>query len=134
MTAILEHAQHTPSQQGRHARAAEARRAGAPEHKRAPQPAVKIKSVILKRRLECRVQEDVHQTLEWAARVSGRTVTDLVVAGALYEAQRTLENMNVIQMTREAQICFAELLVNPPELTEAFKKAEASHKRLIRST
>jgi len=96
-------------------------RSPAPRHEVAP-----------KKRLECRIQEDVHQTLELAAQVSGRTVTDLVVAGALREARETLANQQVIQMAREAQICFAEMLLNPPEPTEAFKKAEANYKRLIR--
>lgn len=118
MSAVLEHAYEKPDlRRGRDA-------VRVPEKKSAP---------TAKRRLECRVQEDVHQTLEWAAHVSGRTVTDLVVAGALREARETLENNQVIQMAREAQVCFAEMLINPPEPNEAFKKAEASHKRLIRS-
>lgn len=45
---------------------------------------------------------------------------------------QTLGSMDVLEMPREAQTRFAEMLLNPPESTEAFEEAAASHKRLFR--
>jgi uncharacterized protein (DUF1778 family) len=87
-----------------------------------------------KRRLECRITAEAQQILEMASEATGRSITDVVLAGALREAREALENVNVIHLTRDAQERFAQALLEPAEPNEALQRAAKRHKELIRRT
>jgi uncharacterized protein (DUF1778 family) len=82
-------------------------------------------------RLETRVNPAVLALLKRAAGLQGRTVSDFVVAAAQEAAQRTIEHAQLIQLTAEEQERFVDLLLNPPALPAALKRAQRAHARLV---
>lgn len=84
-----------------------------------------------KARLEARISSQVHSTIRRAAEIQGRTVTDFVVQAALEAATKTLEESQIIRLSIEGQMAFAEALLNPPEPNAALKKAFDKHAELI---
>ena len=63
--------------------------------------------------------------------LAGRALSDFVVAASLESANRTIEETHVIRLAAEDQARFAEMLLNPPELSPAMKRAQAAHARLV---
>jgi uncharacterized protein (DUF1778 family) len=55
------------------------------------------------------------------------------VASTLQAAVEDVAEVEIIRLSREASRKFAELLMDPPPLNPAFKKAFADHRRLVRS-
>lgn len=84
-----------------------------------------------KARLEARISSQVHSTIRRAAEIQGRTVTDFVIQAALEAATKTLEESQIIRLSIEGQMAFAEALLNPPEPNAALKKAFDKHAELI---
>jgi uncharacterized protein (DUF1778 family) len=85
------------------------------------------------KRLDVRTTAEVRELIEQAAAVSGRSMTDLILAGAMKEAQAVIDSANVIRLSREAQACFAEALLVPPRRNAALARAYKHEKRLLRS-
>jgi uncharacterized protein (DUF1778 family) len=81
-------------------------------------------------RLEQRVTPEVQERLRRAARLQGQTVSDFVVRAALDAADRVAERQ-IIYVSLEAYEQIQDLLDNPPEPTEAMKRAAADYDRLI---
>ena len=69
-----------------------------------------------------------------AAELQGRSISDFVVAAALEAAHRTIEEANIIRLSIEDQQRFVDLLLDPPGLSPALKRARKAHSRLIRET
>ena len=69
-----------------------------------------------------------------AAELQGRSVSDFVVAAALKDAQRTIEDAQIVRLSVEDQRRFAELVLNPPPLAPAMKRALGARKQLIADT
>ncbi len=84
-------------------------------------------------RLEARIPQDVHALLKRAAEIEGRTMSDFVVGAASAAARQTIEQVEVIRLSREGQEAFAMALLNPPKIVPAMERAFANHKRLIAS-
>ena len=82
-------------------------------------------------RLEARITREALAVVRRAAEIQGRSVSDFVVAAAREAAQKTLTEIEVIRLSREAQERFAELLLNPPKLAPALKRAFRRHPILI---
>ena len=76
---------------------------------------------------------ELHQRLKRAAEVQGRTVTDFVIAAVQDAAQRAIEDVEMIRLSREDQESFVQALLSPPPLTPAMKRAFAHRQRLLRS-
>jgi uncharacterized protein (DUF1778 family) len=74
-------------------------------------------------RLEARITREALAVVRRAAEIQGRSVSDFVVAAAQEAAERTVTEIEVIRLSREAQEKFAALLMNPPPLAPALKKA-----------
>lgn len=81
-------------------------------------------------RLEARTTPDVRDQIERAAALQGRSVSDFIVASTLEAAQKAIATTEVIHLSREAQIAFAKALIDPPEPSEALKKAFARHRQM----
>lgn len=82
-------------------------------------------------RLEARITREALAVVRRAAEIQGRSVSDFVVAAAQESAQRTITEIEVIRLSREAQEKFAALLLRPPAPTPALKKAFARHRAQI---
>ena len=66
-----------------------------------------------------------------AAEIQGRSISDFVVAAAQDAARKTVTDMEVIRLSREAQEQFVSLLLNPPPPSEALVRALERHRELI---
>lgn len=84
-------------------------------------------------RVEARIAPDALAVVRRAAELQGRSVSDFLVAAALKDAQRTIEDAQIIRLSVDDQQRFAEQLLNPPPLAPAMKRALEARKRLIAS-
>lgn len=82
-------------------------------------------------RVEARIAPDALAVVRRAAELQGRSVSDFVVAAALKDAQRTIEDAQIFRLSVEDQQRFAELLIDPPPLAQAMKRALKARRRLI---
>ena len=82
-------------------------------------------------RLEARIAPDALAVVKRAAELQGRSVSDFVVAASLESANRTIEETHIVRLAAQDQAQFAELLLNPPELSPAMKRAAEAHARLV---
>lgn len=84
-------------------------------------------------RIEARISPDALLVVKRAAELQGRSLSDFVVAAAQDAALRAIEEATLIRLSMEDQTRFAELLLNPPEPSDALKRAKAAHSRLVRT-
>ncbi len=82
-------------------------------------------------RVEARIAPDALAVVRRAAEIQGRSVSDFLVAAALKDAHKTIEEAQIIRLSVQDQQRFAEALLNPPPLAPAMKRALAAHQRLI---
>jgi uncharacterized protein (DUF1778 family) len=85
-------------------------------------------------RLEARIAPEALRIVRRAAELQGRSISDFVVAAAQEVAHRTIEQAQVIRLSVADQQRFVDLLLNPPALTPALKRARKAHTRLIASS
>jgi uncharacterized protein (DUF1778 family) len=85
-------------------------------------------------RLEARIAPEALRIVKRAAELQGRSVSDFVVAAAQEAAHRTIEEAQIIRLSAEDQQRFVELLLKPPALAPAMKRARKAHGRLIASS
>ncbi len=85
-------------------------------------------------RIEARIAPDALRIVKRAADLQGRSVSDFVVAAAQEVAHRTIDEAQVIRLSVEDQQRFVELLLKPPALAPALKRARKAHARLIASS
>lgn len=84
-------------------------------------------------RIEARIPPDALVMVKRAAEMQGRSLSDFVVAAAQEAARRTLDEAQVIRLSLQDQQRFVELLLHPPALAPAMKRAKRAHSRLIAS-
>lgn len=82
-------------------------------------------------RVEARIAPDALAVVRRAAELQGRSVSDFLVAAALKDAQRTIEDAQIIRLSIEDQQRFADRLLEPPPLAPAMKRALKARRRLI---
>lgn len=82
-------------------------------------------------RVEARIAPDALAVVRRAAELQGRSISDFLVAAALKDAHRTIEDAQVIRLSMDDQERFAELILDPPPLAPAMKRALKARKRLI---
>ena len=70
-------------------------------------------------RIEARIAPEVLAVVKRAAEITGRSVSDFVVAAAQDAANRTIAETQMIRLSVEDQRAFAEAILNPPEPTPA---------------
>ncbi len=83
-------------------------------------------------RLEARITREALAVVRRAAEIQGRSISDFVVAAAQEAAQKTVAEVEVILLAREAQEKFVALLLRPPAPAPALKKAFKRHRALVR--
>lgn len=81
-------------------------------------------------RLEARVSLDVHALLKRAAEIEGRSLSDFVVTAARQAAEKTVVQADVIELSYQDQLRFAQVLIDPPPLAPAMERAVERYKRM----
>jgi len=66
-------------------------------------------------RLETRLPSEAKQQIEYAAQLQGRSVSDFVVAAALDQASKVIEQQKIVRLSIENSVALAEAILNPPE-------------------
>jgi uncharacterized protein (DUF1778 family) len=85
-------------------------------------------------RVEARIAPDALAVVRRAAEIQGRSLSDFLVAAALKDAHRTIEEAQIIRLSVDDQQRFAEALLNPPPLAPAMKRALQARRRLVRES
>jgi len=80
-------------------------------------------------RLEVRVTTDQKRMLQQASALSGRTLSEFVVASAQEAAAKVIQAHETIRLTREEQIAFVGALLDPPPPNARLRKAAAKYRR-----
>jgi uncharacterized protein (DUF1778 family) len=83
-------------------------------------------------RLEARISPELKRRLEYAASLRGSSLTDFVIQSAQEAATRTIREHEVLTLSEEASVAFAELLLNPPAPNSAAMNAAKSYKERFR--
>ena len=83
-------------------------------------------------RIEARIAPDALRIVKHAAELQGRSVSDFLVAAAQEVAHRTIDEARMIRLTVDEQEHFVALLLKPPALVPALKRAKRAHARLVR--
>lgn len=81
--------------------------------------------------LEARITCEALAVVRRAAEIQGRSVTDFVVAAAQQAAEKTVTEIEVLRLSREAQDKFAALVLHPPAPARALKKAFKRHRSML---
>ena len=82
-------------------------------------------------RIEARISPEMLTVVKRAAEIQGRSVSEFVVSAAHEAAQKTIEGTEVIRLSPEDSRRFAELILNPPPLTPAMRRAKRAYERLV---
>ena len=82
-------------------------------------------------RIEARLPPEALSVIRRAAELQGRSVSDFVVAAAQEAANRAIDDAQIIRLSVDDQRAFAEALLDPPEPTEALRRAAKRHRALI---
>lgn len=82
-------------------------------------------------RIEARIAPDALRVVKRAAELQGRSISDFVVTAAQEAAHRAIDEAQLIHLSMEDQRCFVDLLLNPPALVPALRRARKAHARLI---
>jgi uncharacterized protein (DUF1778 family) len=80
-------------------------------------------------RLEARVSAAQKSLLQQAAALSGRTLSELVVASAQDAARRVIAEHESIRLSREGQLAFVQALLNPSEPNAHLKRAAKAYRQ-----
>jgi len=82
-------------------------------------------------RLDTRITPDLLDQVRRAAEIQGRSVSDYVAATLQAAVQRDIADVEIIRLSREASEKFAAMLIDPPPINDALKRAFAHHRRLV---
>jgi uncharacterized protein (DUF1778 family) len=80
-------------------------------------------------RLEARVSVEQKATLRHAASLSGRTLSEFVVASAQEAASRVIQEHAMIRLSRSEQVAFVSALLAPPEPNARLRQAAAAYRK-----
>jgi uncharacterized protein (DUF1778 family) len=83
-------------------------------------------------RIEARIAPEALETVRRAAEIQGRSVSDFVVAATQEAAQKTIAEVELMRLSREAQERFAALLLDPPAPSDALARAFERRHELTR--
>ncbi len=82
-------------------------------------------------RVEARIAPESLAVVRRAAELQGCSISDFLVAAALKDAHKTIEDAQIIRLSVDDQQRFAAMLLNPPALAPAMKRALKARQRLI---
>ena len=82
-------------------------------------------------RLEARVSRTQKSLLQRAAALSGRTLSEFVVASAQEAATKVIQEHEVIRLSQAEQTAFVKTLLNPPAPSKRLQAAAKAYKRQL---
>ena len=80
-------------------------------------------------RLEARISVEQKTVLQRAATLSGRTLSEFVVASAQDAATRVIQEHETIRLNRVEQIAFVSALLKPPAANARLRRAAAAYRK-----
>lgn len=80
-------------------------------------------------RLEARISVEQKTVLQQAAALSGRTLSEFVVASAQEAASRVIQEHETIRLSRTEQIAFVTALLKPPAANARLRQAAAAYRK-----
>ena len=80
-------------------------------------------------RLEARVSAAQKSLLQRAAALSGRTLSEFVVASAQDAANKVIQDHAAIELSRSEQIAFVTALLDPPKPPARLRRAAAAYRQ-----
>ncbi len=80
-------------------------------------------------RLEARVSRTQKSLLQRAAALSGRTLSEFVVASAQAAATKVIQDHDTITLSRAEQTAFVRALLKPPSPSQRLRLAAAAYKK-----
>ncbi|WP_338073098.1 DUF1778 domain-containing protein [Halochromatium salexigens] len=86
---------------------------------------------IRSKRIEARIKPDTLAIVQRAAEMQGSSVSEFMVEAAEGAARKVLDDRYRIKLSVDDQRRFVELLLDPPEPSEALRRAAAAHEDLI---
>ncbi len=81
-------------------------------------------------RLAARVPAAVKEQIQRAAELTGRSLSDFVIASAQAAAEETIRRYEVVQLTAHDSRLLAEALLNPPEPNAHLRAALDDYRQL----
>ena len=85
-------------------------------------------------RLELRLASQTKELLARAATVRGQSVSEFVTASALSRARKILATEESVILAEMDRDVFFQALENPPEPSDALKRAFSRHKELVKTS
>ncbi|CAK0779822.1 conserved hypothetical protein [Gammaproteobacteria bacterium] len=82
-------------------------------------------------RLQMRVSPERRELLERAASLTGRNLTDFVLDSAEQVAVRTIEERQVLRLTKEDTDFMVAMFLNPPDPSDRLRQAVKCHQELL---
>lgn len=82
-------------------------------------------------RLEARICAAQKARLQQAAALSGRTLSEFVVASAQDAANRILQKHEAIRLNRAEQMAFVSALLEPPAPAVRLRRAAAAYRKQV---
>lgn len=80
-------------------------------------------------RLEARISIEQKTELQQAAALSGRTLSEFVIASAQEAARRVIQDHETIRLSRAEQIAFVSTLLDPPAPNARLRRAAAAYRK-----
>lgn len=80
-------------------------------------------------RLKARISVEQKTVLQRAAALSGRTLSEFVVASAQDAASRVIQEHVTIRLSRSEQIAFGSALLKPPAANARLRQAAAAYRK-----
>ncbi|MCL4470104.1 MAG: DUF1778 domain-containing protein [Gammaproteobacteria bacterium] len=81
------------------------------------------------KRLTIWITDHVHEKLQLAADIVGKTTNQFVVQAALEKAGKVIESESTIVLTRRESLRILELMENPPPMNEKLRKLMADYNK-----
>lgn len=82
-------------------------------------------------RLEARIPTHIYDTMRRAAQLQGLSLTAYLIATAGEDARRVVAEAEMLHLSREDQVRFAEALIDPPLPNERLVRAARRHSELV---
>lgn len=82
-------------------------------------------------RLEARISVKQKAMLQQAAALSGRTLSEFVVASAQEAASRVIQEHETLRLNRSEQVAFVSALLDPPAPSARLRRAVAAYRKQL---
>ncbi len=82
-------------------------------------------------RIAARATRQQKATIQRAAHIAGRSVTDFLIDSALAMAEKTIRDQQLLELTERETETFFEALENPPEFDEKMREAARRHRERV---